>query len=155
MLKLLFHVADLACVPLKGQAHLLQSPKKNTFLPSQTYFPHLWSYAGVCKQAVLFIRLFTVGPIQIPLVALRRILAAGMAHGYMVKPRFQLLRRTKHFLAFFHHELHGFICHVVLPARHFLNSSIWFVSHEQQSKELSFIFKRWQRLSRLLPLFDK
>ena len=70
------------------------------------------------------------GPFRSLLVAVRRTLEVGMARDYMGKPRFQLLWRTKHFLVFFHHELHGFISHVFLPAMHFWNSSIRFVSHE-------------------------
>lgn len=95
------------------------------------------------------------GPFRSLLVAVSTTLAVGMAHDSMGKPRFQLLWRTKHFLLFFHYELHGLISHVALPVMHFWNSSIWFVSHEEQSKKLSFTFKKWQRLSRLLPLFDK
>lgn len=76
----------------EGQVHLPCLP--NTTSPSQTYPPTL----GHMQSSALD---FTLRSIYILMVAARRTLAAGMALGCMGKPRFQLLRRTEHFLAFF------------------------------------------------------
>lgn len=37
------------------------------------------------------------------------------------KTQVSVLGRTEHFLAFFPHELHAILCHVVLPAMYFLD----------------------------------